>query len=141
MSADQRDPSDAPAPSGDVDDRLLTADAAEPKPPVPGVPSDNTTLVAVLDGIAEEGYDGDFFVTGDGLLHCAQCGVELDASRFEVDAVRRMEGASDPDDMVAVVVARCPACAAAGTAVVGLGPTAQGEEHAVMTALRQDSPN
>jgi hypothetical protein len=138
MTGDQREPSTDPLPSPDVDDRLLTADAAEPRPPVPGVPSDNTTLVAVLDGIAGEGYDGDFFVTRDGLLHCAQCGVELDASEFDVDAVRRMEGASDPDDLVAVVAARCPACTAAGTAVVGLGPTAPAEEQDVMTALPQD---
>jgi hypothetical protein len=71
-------------------------------------------------------------------LHCAQCGVELDASEFDVDAIRRLEGASDPDDMVAVVAARCPACRAPGTAVVGIGPTASAEDNDVTTALRQD---
>jgi hypothetical protein len=139
MTAEQRDRSSERSMPADEDDQLLTADAAESQPPVPGVPSDNTTLVAVLDGIAGEGYDGDFFVTGDGLLHCAQCGVDLDPADFDVDAIRRMEGASDPDDLVAVVAARCPACQAQGTAVVGVGPTASAEDHDVTTALREAS--
>jgi hypothetical protein len=46
-----------------------------------------------------------------------------------------LEGASDPDDMMTVIAARCPHCGVAGTLVLGYGPNASPEHVAVSRAL------
>jgi hypothetical protein len=92
--------------------------------PLAGVPSDNTTLVAVLDAARRGGYDEDFYVAEDGALCCRVCGVCCEPERAEVDDLRRLEGASDPSDMVCVLSVRCGACNARGTAIVRFGPEA-----------------
>ena len=42
--------------------------------------------------------------------------------------IRRLEGASDPDDMLAVVALECPVCSMKGTIVLHFGPEASAEE-------------
>jgi hypothetical protein len=63
------------------------------------------------------------------------CDSESPAGRFEVVAERRLEGASDPDDMVMVVGLRCPVCHIAGTVVLGYGPDASESDADVVAAL------
>ena len=101
---------------------------------IPGVPSDNTTLLEVLDELRADGYDGTMWVAGDGKLRCEHCRAEIEPSEFRVDSIRRLEGASDPDDMVAVVAGVCGRCGMKGTLVVHYGPEAAAEE---MEALMQ----
>lgn len=87
-----------------------------------GTPSDNTTLVAVIADLEAEGYTASFGARDRGRLHCSSCGQESQVGEFGVTAVRRLEGASDPDDQVLLIAATCPACGVQGTAVFGYGP-------------------
>ena len=51
-------------------------------------------------------------------------------------SLRRLEGASDPDDMMAVVALECGVCGAAGTMVLGYGPSATAADSDVLRSLR-----
>ena len=93
--------------------------------PVAGAPSDNTSLVAVIAGYRARGYEADFHVADDGNLCCRVCGHCVVPATVTLDELRRLEGASDPADMLAVLAVRCPACGAKGTAVVQYGPEAE----------------
>jgi hypothetical protein len=98
-------------------------------------PSDETTLVEVLDAYRRDGWDGDVIVTADGRLRCSACGRDVDPADVILDSLRRLEGASDPDDMVAVLAVTCPGCGGRGTAVVHYGPGATEAETAVLLGL------
>jgi hypothetical protein len=90
-------------------------------------PSDNTTLSAVLADYAEAGYAGQLRVADDG-VHCSACNSVATAEQIEVRSLRRLEGASDPADMAAVIATACPACNTMGTIVVMYGPEASEAE-------------
>ena len=109
-------------------------DPAAPNP-VTSAPSDNTTLTEVVNGYRDAGYAGDFFAEEDARVRCGSCDSSLPADQFTQYSVRRLEGASDPDDMVAVVATICPHCDARGTLVIGRGPMASGSDGAVMTGM------
>jgi hypothetical protein len=87
-----------------------------------GVPSDNTTLVDVMDRYQAAGFDAQFGAAEGGKIHCFACGAESPPERAELVSLRRMEGASDPADMMAVVALRCPSCHAGGVLALGYGP-------------------
>jgi hypothetical protein len=116
--------------------------SALPSPPEPtdGVtsdPSDNTTLTDVLDDYLRSGYGSEFSALEAAIIGCSECGSEISAQRFTVLSRRRLEGASDPDDMMSVVATVCPACAAQGVLVLGVGPMAPAE-HADVSRAMQD---
>ena len=71
---------------------------------------DEATLTAILEGYAQGGFDSSFGVTDASEVECHTCEVVSPASSVAMNSLRRMEGASDPDDMVAVVALTCPAC-------------------------------
>jgi len=100
---------------------------------IPGVPSDNTTLLEILDELAQKGYTGTMWVASDGKLRCEGCGAELEPSLVRVREIRRLEGASDPDDMIAVVAVECPVCGMKGTIVLHFGPESSAEEMDVLS--------
>ena len=54
-------------------------------------------------------------------------------------SVRRLEGASDPDDMVAIAAIVCPACATRGVLVLGFGPSSSLVDAETLQALRDGS--
>ncbi|CAN5712574.1 hypothetical protein BH24ACT5_BH24ACT5_32330 [soil metagenome] len=108
--------------------------------PVPGAPSDNTTLSAVLADFEAEGFTAQFIVTEDGRVECAGCDVTMDPAELDVHELRRLEGASDPDDMMSVVAATCPRCGIRGTMVLRYGPLAGPGDQAVSLALRTTPP-
>jgi hypothetical protein len=99
-------------------------------------PSDNTTLQAVLDGYVEAGFASNFGAQEAGIVRCDTCGSELDAGTVRMHSLRRLEGASDPDDMLAVVALECEACGAAGTLVLGYGPNASSDDSDVLRSLQ-----
>lgn len=92
--------------------------------PEAGTPSDNDTLEAVLARLAVDGWEGEADAREGGTVRWRRCGHEGPAADVRVDSFRRMEGASDPDDMVLVAAASCPACGERGVLVVHYGPTA-----------------
>ena len=94
------------------------------------------TLTEVLAGYSAGGYTGSFTALEGGSVECHVCNSKTSASRVKMSSLRRMEGASDPDDMVAVVAIECPSCAAKGTLVLGFGPTASEEDSDVLHCLQ-----
>lgn len=99
-------------------------------------PSDNTTLTEVIDRYRDAGFTADFSAEEGCSLRCGACGSVVDAGRVSAHSIRRLEGASDPSDMLALVAVTCPVCAAQGTAVLGYGPMASAVDADVLTALR-----
>ena len=101
-------------------------------------PGDETTMTDVLEGYARGGFDSSFIVTDDSELECVECGIVSSPSSVSMSSLRRLEGASDPDDMVAVVAITCPSCGARGTAVLGFGPIATMQDSEVLKGLKDD---
>jgi hypothetical protein len=106
--------------------------------PPDGLATDDATSSGILRSLAEQGIDEQLRPgAAPGSLVCSACGSENEASRFEVIEERRMEGASDPDDMVLIVAAVCPACGARGAVVLGYGPEASAADADVVVALNR----
>ena len=95
-------------------------------------------MTDVLEAYAEGGFDSSFCITDDSQLECVECSTVSEPADVSMSSLRRLEGASDPDDMVAVVALTCPACGARGTAVLGFGPMATLQDSEVLKALRDD---
>lgn len=107
--------------------------------PVPGAPSDNTTAVSLIDDLREQGYDVDFVVGEGGVVRCTQCRHEEQPGDVQVDVFRRLEGASDPADMSAVLAMTCQECGAKGVVMVGYGPNASPDDGDLLLAV--DTPD
>ena len=107
--------------------------------PVEGTPSDNTTLTTVLEQFAELGFTGHFVVDDDGGVECGACGATSASADLQFEHTRRLEGASDPDDMLSVVAARCPKCGQGGTIVMGYGPNASPGDAKVARSVANSS--
>jgi len=108
---------------------------------IPGVPSDNTTLLEVLDEFAAKGYGATMWVAADGKVRREGCAAEMDPAALPVHEFRRMEGASDPDDMLVVAAVDCPACGMKATIVLHYGPAASPEEVEVLRHLERAAPS
>lgn len=111
---------------------------SEPNLPddMPEGPSDNTTLLTVIGHYEAAGYLGQFEAEDGAMVRRNTCRVSSDAETVGMHSVRRLEGASDPDDMVAVVALHCPRCGTRGLLVLGFGPTAEGADADVLAGLR-----
>lgn len=105
----------------------------------PGAPSDNTTLTAILAGLDDDGFGAQFVVREGAQIECLACRNTSPASSFVARRSRRLEGASDPDDMVHVVALTCPVCKAGGTVVLTYGVNASLEDGDVSLALDMSS--
>ena len=90
---------------------------------VPGEGEDETIL-DVLGELESLGFTGQFKPCEGGQVECLTCHRLSPADHTVFRHLRRLEGASDPDDMLAVVGLACPHCRAQGTAVLGYGPEA-----------------
>ena len=100
-------------------------------------PSDNTTLTAVLASYATAGFDGSFLVDDDA-IRCQSCRAASQPSELRISSLRRLEGASDPADMSAVLALICPRCGQRGTVVVMFGPEASAAEVDLLRQARDD---
>lgn len=105
------------------------------------VPSDNTTLLAVLDSLAEDGWTVNLSATDEGDVRCPSCDTASPAEDVALDRLRRLEGASDPDDMMAVLAITCPSCGARGVVVANYGPNASEGDVLLMQALEDERPH
>lgn len=111
------------------------------RPPDVGVPSDNTTLVGVMQDLRKEGYEHDLVAAPEGELTCSNCGHTSPADAVDIGAMRRLEGASDPADEMIVVAGTCPSCDACGLAILGYGPEATPIDDAVVRLLDLPGPS
>jgi hypothetical protein len=101
----------------------------------PGAPSDGDSLTAVLEQLADHGFADEVRAVPGGALRWRSCGHTVAASEVTVDEERRLEGASDPADMMLVAAAHCPVCGVGGAAVLHYGATAGEEDADVVAAL------
>lgn len=99
-------------------------------------PNDGTTLTEVLEAYAAAEFTGSFSAADGAALECHECGSVSKASTVEMTSLRRLEGASDPDDMFSVVAVTCPTCSSKGTLILGFGPSAPPEDADVLVALQ-----
>ena len=103
--------------------------------PLDGRDPTDTPLIAVLNQFDADGYDQQFNSRAGGMIHCFSCDGDFPAQDCRHGAIRRLEGASDPADMLAVIPVRCPNCGAQGTVVANYGPEATVEDAEVLVML------
>jgi hypothetical protein len=101
---------------------------------VPGEGEDETIL-DVLGELESQGFAGQFMPREGGQVECLTCHRLSPADETVFRHLRRLEGASDPADMLAVVGLACPHCNAQGTAVLGYGPEAADLDTEVLALL------
>lgn len=104
-------------------------------PPLPGVARDPASLVAILQSLRVGGFTGDFASDEGGTVRCRTCDRVRDAGALALHDLRRLEGASDPDEMLVVAAVECPACGTRGTLVLTYGPTATAEDTDILERL------
>jgi hypothetical protein len=107
---------------------------------LPGVARGAQTLLGVLEEFGARGWSTQFVARDDAMIECETCHHTVAAAEVPVLELRRLEGASDPDDMLAVVALECPNCAGRGSLVLNYGPTATAEDAAVLLALGDAPP-
>jgi hypothetical protein len=107
-----------------------------------GVARDAETIIDVLRELEPLGYTTQFLpvsVTADeppsDEVECVTCRHCVPTASLASLPLRRLEGASDPDDMVAIAAMECPRCGARGTMVLHYGPLATPEDDAILGAL------
>jgi hypothetical protein len=100
-----------------------------------GVARDAETLLDVLARFTRSGWSSQFAARADGMIECESCHHCTVAADVPVLELRRLEGASNPDDMLAVVAVECPNCGLRGSLVLNYGPTATEEDAAVLLGL------
>jgi len=92
-------------------------------------------LLRVLAELEADGYGAQFVPLEGGVVRCTSGAHLFSASSGAPDTSRRLEGASDPADMLIVFALRCPVCTVAGTLVLHYGPEASLEEADVLVAM------
>ncbi|HEV2758952.1 MAG TPA: hypothetical protein VGV86_05220 [Acidimicrobiales bacterium] len=98
-------------------------------------PAYGATLGEILATLEAAGFTAQMAARPAGQIICLTCRQESAAADFDLQAMRRTEGASDPDDMLAVVGLACPRCGARGTAVLGYGPDSDPDDAEVVLRL------
>lgn len=115
--------------------------SATDTPPPDAAAPNQTGADAVLRQLADEGFSNQLIpVEGSGgSLLCTGCRSTTVASAFAVEQERRLEGASNPDEMLLVVAATCPACGAGGSVALAYGPEASPADSDVVAVLPDTS--
>lgn len=109
----------------------------ERRSPAARVDGGPQTLSAILERLGAEGFTGQFAAREGATVLCFTCRTESPASALRVETLRRLEGQSDPDDLLVVVPLTCPHCGARGTLVLHYGPESTREEADVLLGLAE----
>ncbi len=102
------------------------------------VPAD-LSLVPVLGIFEEAGWTANDITRPDGIMKCGSCSKESPAGAARIEALHRIEGASDPEDMQTVLGLRCPECEARGVLVAAHGPAASEQDDEFLAAITLDA--
>jgi hypothetical protein len=95
----------------------------------------DTALLTVLRQFDSEGFAGQFQAVEGPALLCLTCHRTSPLSSVDANRIVRLEGASDPSDMLVVIPVACPECSTRGTLVSNFGPEATLEEADLLVAL------
>jgi hypothetical protein len=90
------------------------------------------TMASVLARYEARGYKGQFATRPGARVRCLGCMSDLDPDRVSIQALHRLEGISDPDDMAAVAALECPACHQRGTLVLSYGPGGNPDDGSIL---------
>jgi hypothetical protein len=112
--------------------------SSDAQPDPTPVAQDAQTLTDAVAALEAQGYTGQFRVLELARVQCLTCRREFAGTRGAIESLRRLEGASDPDDMLAVVALVCPECRARGSLVLGYGPDASLEESQLLLELQDE---
>ena len=82
-----------------------------------------------------EGFTSQLGTRPGGRIICFNCHFEAPADEFDLVSLSRTEGASDPDDMLAVAALRCPKCQCQGTLILNYGPESSEDDADVLKHL------
>lgn len=97
--------------------------------------SADTPLLEVVSELDELGFDGQFRAVEGSAIQCLTCRTTFPAGDAGSHGSTRLEGESDPADMILVVPVECPHCTVAGSLVLSYGPDAPAEDADVVVAL------
>ncbi len=103
--------------------------------------SDARSLSEILRMYEADGFTAQFGAREGGRIICFSCHTEAPAEEFELVSLSRTEGASDPDDMLAVAALHCPKCDCKGTLILNYGPEATEEDVEVLQRLEAVDKN
>ena len=104
-------------------------------PSTPDNATDATPLAEALKRFEQDGFTAQLAAREGGKVVCYKCHKDSNPHDVELDALIRTEGASDPDDMMAIAAVVCPHCGAKGTLVLHFGALAPPEHDEVLSAL------
>ena len=99
--------------------------------------------LSIADALREfeaRGYVGQFAIVEGGEVKCNACGHAHQPADVSLDAMRRVEGVSDPADMLFIGALQCPHCGARGTAIVNYGTLAQPDDAAALRGFEDQLP-
>lgn len=93
------------------------------------------SLLGILAAFRDEGFTYDFHARPGGIVECGECHTPHRADTLELTQLERLEGDSDPSEMLAVCAVVCPNCGMHGTLVLTYGPDSTREDDDVLTLL------
>ena len=93
------------------------------------------SLLGILAAFRDEGFTYDFHARPGGIVECGECHAPHRADTLELTHLERLEGDSDPSEMLAVCAVVCPNCGMRGTLVLTYGPESTREDDDVLTLL------
>ena len=105
--------------------------------PPPSGPTD-VTLSEILAELERNGYAGQFSAHEGPRIRCHSCRTSGPASEFSAERMQRVEGPSDPADMLAVAGLTCPWCRVPGALVLNYGPEATLEQCQALRDLEDE---
>ncbi len=102
------------------------------------MPATDDSVTSVLETFADDGWTENHVARPGGTMKCGRCGTETGSSELRVDAMHRVEGASDPEDMQMVLGIVCPNCEAHGALVASYGAAASEQDSEFVVDLDLD---
>jgi hypothetical protein len=93
------------------------------------------SLLGILASFRDEGFTFDFHARPGGIVECGECHAPHRADALELHHLERLEGDSDPSEMLAVCAVVCPTCGIRGTLVLTFGPESTREDDEVLERL------
>jgi len=103
--------------------------------PLPNAAQDAQTIAEAIRALEADVYTAQFRAVEGGKVECFTCHETSPASALAVEKLARLEGPTDPSDMVALAAVTCPRCEARGTLLLGYGPDSTLEDAEALQAL------